>query len=144
MKEQNKQIKKVCGFHVNDWHLTTMILPYMHKEIEKQNQIITILQNGIKANIEEILQKMNLNEELNKKIKQIDWTKTYPAKYNKIKDKLESIKGQADNINILVNGDKEFIEIVNKNIEKAVKYINIESKITIINCYNVTRVCKHK
>ena len=39
MKEQNKQMKKVCGFHVNDWHLTTMILPYIHKEIEKEKLV---------------------------------------------------------------------------------------------------------
>ena len=100
---------------------------------------------------------MNLNQDLNKKIKQIDWTKTYPAKYNNIKNKLESAKeqvdninklesinGQATNINILVNGDKEYIEIVNNNIEKAVENMNIESRITIINCYNITRVHRHK
>lgn len=139
MKEQKEQMKKVCGFHVNEWHLTTMILPYIHKEIENNNEVITILQNGIKSNIEEILAKMNLNKELNKKIKEIDWTKTHPIKYNKIKSKLENVKGQANKINILINGDKEFIEIVNKNIEKAVKNMNIESKITIINCYDVTQ-----
>ena len=126
MKEQNKQMKKVCGFHVNDWHLTTMILPYIHKEIEKENQIITILQNGIKANIEEILQKMNLNEELNKKIKQIDWEKTYPVKLDKIKDKLDNLNVQENNINILINGDKEFIEAVNDKLEKNIKNVDIK------------------
>jgi len=55
------EVRKICGFYVNEWHLTTMILPYVHKEIGKENTIITILQNGISKNIEEILSKMNFN-----------------------------------------------------------------------------------
>lgn len=139
MKDITNQMKKVCGFYVNDWHLTTMILPYVNKELEKENEIITILQNGINKNIEEILTKMNLNEDSNSKIKKIDWTSTYPVKYTKIRNKINEANLKAKNINILVNGDKEFIEIVNDNIAKVLKNINSENNISIINCYDVTR-----
>ena len=138
MKDITKQVKKVCGFYVNDWHLTTMILPYIHKELEKENEIITILQKGIKSNIDEILEKMNLKENLNNKIKQIDWTSTYPVKYTKIKSKIKQANPKSDIINILINGNTDFIEIVNSNIIRIIQNTNLENKINIINCYNVT------
>ena len=42
MKDKTKQVKKVCGFYVNDWHLTTMVLPYIRNEIQAKNEIVTI------------------------------------------------------------------------------------------------------
>ena len=80
-KMGKSEVRKICGFYVNEWHLTTMILPYIHKEIEKENTIITILQNGISENIEEILSKMNLNEKLQKSILNINWKSTKTLKY---------------------------------------------------------------
>ena len=40
-------IKKLCGFCINEWHLTTMVLPYISKEINNNYKIITILEKGI-------------------------------------------------------------------------------------------------
>lgn len=37
-------IKKLCGFCINEWHLTTMVLPYISKEINNNYKIITILE----------------------------------------------------------------------------------------------------
>jgi len=130
------EVRKICGFYVNEWHLTTMILPYVHKEIGKENTIITILQNGISKNIEEILSKMNLNEELKNRILNIDWNTTKPIKYENIKEKLQNINQRE--INILINGEKEYIEYANEVIEKVIKETNIENGINILNCYNLT------
>ena len=41
------KIKKLCGFCINEWHLTTMLLPYISKEIENNYKMITILENSI-------------------------------------------------------------------------------------------------
>lgn len=139
MKMRDEQIKKVCSFYVNDWHLTTTILPYIYKQIHKNNKIIPILQNGIQTNIQEILSKMNLNKKLNDEILQINWAQTKNVKYSNIKQELQTIYDQENDINILINGDKSFIEIVNQNIEKALTNIRIKNNITIINCYDVTQ-----
>ena len=32
-------IKKLCGFCINEWHLTTMVLPYISKEINNNYKI---------------------------------------------------------------------------------------------------------
>ena len=44
MPERNENymsnIKRLCGFCINEWHLTTMILPYISKEIENNYKMI--------------------------------------------------------------------------------------------------------
>jgi hypothetical protein len=140
MRNKGNEIKRICGFYINNCHLTTMMLPYIHKEIESNNEIITIFQNGIKNNVEEIISKMNLNKSLYNKILEINWNRTNTIKYSDIKNKLENIENrQYNNIDILINGDTEFINKVNKNIEKALQNVNIKNAISIINYYEVTR-----
>lgn len=132
------EVRKICGFYVNECHLTTMILPYIHKEIEKENSIITILQNGINKNIEEILSKMNLNEALQNSILNIDWKSTKNLKYAIVKKKIQNISKDKKDINILINGEKEYIETANKMIEKVINETNRETQINILNYYDVT------
>jgi hypothetical protein len=140
MENKGNEIKRICGFYINNCHLATMMLPYIHKELEKNNKIITIFQNGIKNNVQELLSKMNLNQELYNKILEINWNRTNTIKYSEIKNKLDNIKAEeVDNISILINGDIAFINKVNENIEKALKNMNIKSKISVINYYEVTR-----
>lgn len=132
------EVRKICGFYVNEWHLTTMILPYIHKEIEKQNSIITILQSGINENIEEILSKMNLNKRLQKSILNIGWETTKFIKYSTVREKIENVNVNEKSIDIIINGEKEYIENANKIIEKLIDETDIKSRINILNCYNVT------
>lgn len=138
-KMGKSKVRKICGFYVNEWHLTTMILPYIHKEIEKENTIITILQNGISENIEEILSKMNLNKKLQKSILNINWKSTKTLKYAVMKEKIENIIKDKKDINILINGEKEYIEIANEIIEKVINETNTQSQINILNCYDATK-----
>ncbi len=139
MKDQENQMKKVCGFYVNEMHFTTMILPYIRKEIEAKDELITILQKDMKVNVEEVLSRMNLNEVLQNKILNISWNKTNPIKYSKIKQIIEQTNGQAQNVTILINGDKEFITMVNQNIEKVIKDTSMQNLVTVINFYDVTK-----
>lgn len=137
MKDNKNKVSKVCGFYMDKWHLTMMILPNIAKEVENKNKVITILQNGIKSNIEEMLSKMNLNKELENEILNINWTKTNPIKYSDIKEELENTVAQ--NVNIIVDGDEFFIEQANKIIKRVVSEENFKSKITQINCYDLTK-----
>ena len=54
MKKENKKIEKLCSFYVSNWHLVTMLLPYINKKIEKNTKIITILENNIEENIKKL------------------------------------------------------------------------------------------
>lgn len=140
MENKQNQIKRVCGFYVNECHFTAMILPYITKEIENKNQTITILQNSIKLNIKELLSNMNLNKRLQNKVLEINWNKRYPIKYTKLKEEIEIENRQANNINIIINGDKQFIQKMNQNIKKLLNNIDIQNEIKIINCYNIEEI----
>lgn len=135
MKEN--KMTKVCGFYVNDWHLTTMLLPQINKLMNKNEKVQTIFENGIKNNIEEIVSKMNLKLETEKQILEINWDSNKICKFSEIKKQIEEnwVDGQV--VNIIVSGSDKYIEIANEIIEKVVKTIK-GKQITVINCYEST------
>ena len=36
MEKVNRKTTKLCSFYVSDWHLVTMILPYLNEQINKE------------------------------------------------------------------------------------------------------------
>ncbi len=155
MKKENKKIEKLCSFYVSNWHLATMLLPYINEKIETNTKIITILENNIEENIKKLLERLNLKNK--EKILKINWKNFNSPKYEEISEYLsEQNKNQkniiindknskdiiANNKNtkdviILVNGSKENIEINNQNIQKWLKKEKI-NKVKIINFFEVT------
>lgn len=123
MKNIENKVKRICDLYVNDWHLTTTLLPYINTQISKNTEIITILENGIIDNVKELLSKMNLNKATQDKILQIDWTSTI-YKHSKIKNIIEEKQKIANKIEIIIKGSKEYIENANKGIEKLLQEIN--------------------
>ena len=131
-------IERLCSFYVSDWHLVTMLLPYINKEINEKANIITILEKDIEQNIKTLIDKLNLKNK--EKILNINWKKTNGIKYSEIRKKIKE-EIIEDKLNIIfINGKKNYIDIVNKNIEKFLaenskKYKEINIK--IINCFEV-------
>lgn len=119
MKNIENKVKRICNLYINDWHLTTMLLPHINKQISENIEIITILENGIIENVEELLSKINLNEVTKNKILKIDWTSN--TKHSQIKDKIEKKLEKTNKIEIIINGSKEYIESANQNIEKILQ-----------------------
>lgn len=142
MENQENNIKRVCSFYVNKWHLSTMILPHINKSIKEKTKIITILENGIQENIQLLISKMNLKEQTKNEMQKINWTSTKIYKYQEIEKYLiKNIQNQ-DNIDIIVNGTNEYIEIINLNLEKFIQKnkSKLNNKtISIINCYEITQ-----
>lgn len=137
MENLKNNIEKLCSFYVNDWHLVTMLLPYINKQINEKANIITILESDIEKNIQTLIKKLNLKNE--EKILSLDWKKTNGIKYLEVENKIKKLK--KDNcLNIIfINGSKNNIEIVNKNIEKALSNKKIKNVfIKIIDCYEVS------
>lgn len=136
MRYAKEKVEKLCSFYVSDWHLATMLLPYINKKVDEKVEVIAILETNLKENIKVLLNKLNLKNK--EKIDRIDFDKTNAYKYEnivkKIGDKLNN------EIVIIVNGNKEYIEATNNNINKVIeKNINkINKKIKIVNCYEVT------
>ena len=142
MDNKGKIIKRVCSFYINEWHLTTMMLPHINQNITKDIQIVTILENGIQEKVEELVSRMNLKEEIQSKIISINWTSNKMYKYTDIERYLKEKTKNKSNIEIIVNGKNEYINIINTNINEFVKKNEKELKdktITIINCYEVAQ-----
>ena len=60
MSIQKKNISKLCSFYVSDWHIVTMLLPYINNEINNNAKIIPIFENNISENIKTLVNKLNL------------------------------------------------------------------------------------
>lgn len=140
MENLKENTERVCSFYVSEWHLVTMILPYINKELNEKANIITILENDIESNIKTLISKLNLKNE--EKILQINWKNSQGRKYLEIAKKFENLKDLENNTNIiLINGSKEYIDSVNKNINKVLEKNKLKlknMKFKIINCYEVT------
>ena len=137
MEILKNNIEKMCSFYVSDWHLVTMLLPYINKQINEKANIITLLENNIEENIETLIKKLNLKNE--KKILDLNWKKTNGIKYSLVQDKIKQTMEENMNI-IFVSGSKNYIENTNKNIDKVLlnnKEKMQNTKIKIINCYEV-------
>lgn len=139
MKE-SMLLKKICSIYVDDLHFATMIFPFIHKEVEQNTTIRTILEKDEEENIEKILKNIGLNSEIKEEIKRIDWKGT---NINKIRNNFKLLEEEMkvkNKIDIIVSGRNLFIEKVNQAIDLWVKN-NIENlerfniELKVINCF---------
>lgn len=115
---------KKCGFYVNEWHLTMMILPYVKNKIEEKENVIIVSNENLENNIKTILNKINLKDEIKQELIKISC--------NVIR--IEEISEQINKYDeIIIVGKEEYINKVNKEIEKVVT----REKISIVDCYEV-------
>ena len=117
MENFKNSTERLCSFYVSEWHLVTMILPYINKELNEKANITTILENNIEDNIKTLIQKLNLKNK--KEILGIDWKSCQDIKYSELSKKFDKlIKNKGTTNIIFISGGKEYIDLVNKNIEK--------------------------
>ena len=102
---ENVEAQRYCSLYVNDMHLIVMLIPYIERELEKKEKIITILENDLENEIDTIVKKVNLGREKKNKIKRINWKKNLLSK-----EQIGEIKGET----ILIKGSYEFIQSVNE------------------------------
>ena len=132
---------KVCSFYVSDWHLTAMLLPFIEEKTSKGEILNTILEKNIVHNIKEILSRIQLNERIKEQILKIDWKNKNLIKYGEIRKFMEKITKNQKNITLIIEGNKDRIEYINRNIDKWMQKAERKVKrkdIKIINCYEIT------
>ncbi len=140
MKKENKNVEKLCSFYVSDWHLATMLLPYINHQVEKNTNIITLLENNIEENIKTLVEKLDLKNK--EEILEIRWKNINSKKYSDIEEILKKETCNTKENIILVNGCKDYIQKNNENREKWIQ--KTEGKeIKIINFFEVTEFNHH-
>lgn len=141
MKKMEKNILKICSFYVSDWHLTAMLLPFVEEQVEKSENLNTILQKNIIHNMKEILSRIKISERTKQEIIDVDWKNKNLLKYGEIRKFMEKVTRNQKTATIIIEGDKERIEYINKNIDKWISKQErkiARKQIKIINCYEVT------
>ena len=132
---------KICSFYVSDWHLTAMLLPFIEEKTEKGEKINTILEKNITHNIQEILTRIQISDRTKEQIMKIDWGNKTLIKYGEIKKFMEKVTKNEKTVTVIVEGNKDRIDYINKNIDKWMQKQErklARKEIKIINCYEVT------
>ena len=131
MEGNEDNIIKLCSFYVSDWHLITMLLPYINQKVNEEVEIATILEKDLNENVKKLVGRLNLNNE--EKILNLNW--------NKFKERGKIIYNKDDKEKILIiNGKREFVEKINRKIEKYFITHKINGTIKIINCFEITEL----
>ena len=133
--------QRICSFYVSDWHLTAMLLPFIEEMTEKGEKLNTILEKNITHNMEEILNRIKINEKIKEQILKIDWKNKNLIKYGDIRKFMEKITKNNKKITIIIEGNKDRIEYINKNIDRWMQKQERKVKrkeIMLINCYEVS------
>lgn len=119
---ENKKIEKSCSFYVSDFHLEMILMPYINKKIDNNEEVIITTEKDLRDTVEIVISRININEENKEKILNLEWNKNKELIINK-------------NSNIIVIGTEEYIERVNNEIEKS-----DVSGVNIVNCYDFENV----
>lgn len=137
---ETSSAQKVCSFYVSNMHFATMILPFVNKQMEEKTKIVTFFENNFTTNIELVLSRLTISEEDKKKLLNINWKNTNMLKNLNIEKTLKNGLDKDNNNIIIVNGNEEYINITNENIDRYIEknHKKIEkNKIKIINFYEV-------
>lgn len=132
---------KICSFYVSDWHLTAMLLPFIEEKTEKGEILNTIFEKNITYNMKEILSRIKINDRTKEQIMKIDWKSKSLIKYGEIRKFMEKVTKNQRIVTIIIEGNKDRIDYINKNIDKWMQKQDRKLKrkeIKIINCYEVT------
>ena len=131
-----ENVKKVCSFCVSDWHFITMLIPYINKKIEENEEVKIHTQQSRFETMRTFLSKLTLNQEAKQKLADLNWNGSKINRYYQIQEEIE--KSHSDNITFIIEGENSYIERVNHYIEKWLnKNKRTNKKVTIINCYEV-------
>ncbi len=131
---ENKNSKdKVCAFYASDYHFEMMTLPYISKKLDESKKVVILSENDLNDTINVLMERTNLKTDKKKKILNLNWNNNDLEKFRMIS---ENVKNQEETI-IFVKGKENYINNVNKNIEKWIEN-NVNSK--VINCYDIQEI----
>lgn len=119
---QDKMKDKMCSFYISDFHLEMILIPFINKKIENKEKIIILTEKNLESTLKILIEKVNIKEPNKKEILNLNWKPT-------LKNNIES------NSNIIIIGNKKYIEEQNKEIDNS----NIKN-INIIDCYNFEEI----
>lgn len=126
MLENNK---KMCAFYASDYHFEMIILPYLNKRIEENNNVVIFTENNLNDTVNVLMSKMNFKEDRKNKILKLDWKNDDLEKFEELKNYAKDSKDTV----VFIKGTENYIKNVNNNIKEN----SNKSKFKIVDCYSV-------
>lgn len=131
MKKLTKE--KICAFYASDYHFEMISLPYISKSMDENKEIIILTENDLEPTVNTLISRMNLKDTKKNKILRLDWKDNDLRKFKEISKSTKENK----NMIIFIKGKKNYIENVNKNIEK---WVEDKNNVKVIDCYEFFEV----
>ena len=147
MVVKDKKIEKVYSSYVSEYHLEIMLLPYISKKIDNEENITIITEIDLESTLNVVIERINLDKDKKEKIKKIETLNTLLSKLNLKEENKEKIlrlgwNKKENNIeskdNVIIIGNKDYIENTNRRIMQK----NIED-LTIVDCYKFEDICNN-
>lgn len=114
--------QKICSFYVSDYHLEMMLVPYINKKIENNENVTIETEKDLKETMQTLLSRVNIKEENKQKILNLGWE-----------------QNQNNNImsdtNTIIIGSKKYIEDINNKILNS----NVNN-VNVVDCYDFEEV----
>lgn len=121
--------ENACAFYASDYHLEMIMLPYINENLKKDKKIYIFTENNLEDTVKTLIEKVNLESGIKEKILNINWKNEDEEKYKTmLNDEKQTI--------VFIKGNKEYIENINKDINKMNKTNSIE----VIDCYNISEI----
>ena len=125
------KITKKCCFYASDFHLEMILLPYIKEKINESNFII-ITQNDLRDSIKILLDRVNIKDQEKENILNLNWNKSNIVN----EDNIENFDFDNKSVNIIINGDYNYIQKTNDKLK--ILSNNSNNSINIIDCFNIS------
>jgi membrane-bound lytic murein transglycosylase MltF len=116
---------KICCFNVNEYHLVTILMPYIYEEINEGKNIITIFEKDLVEIYHKVLITNIRYWNEREKFKEIDWKK---SEIDKLSEKFKNVENGTI---VIVAGKNNYIERINRLI------LNFHTNFTLVNCFEL-------
>lgn len=123
MTANKETTEKKCCFYASDFHLEMTLMPYINKKIEENKNIVIVTENKLEETMKILISRMNIKNK--DAICELNWNNS----------DITEATGK-DNLVIIINGNKKFIENKNKDIEKMQKNTRVE----LVDCYSFDEI----
>lgn len=122
MVTKDLKVTKMCLFCASEYHLEMILIPHLNRNLDKTNFVI-LTEDNLEETVRVVLERLNIQEKSKKRIWDLNW---------KNKNLNEVVEFLDANTTLVVNGRKDFIKNINRELDK-----NFKQVVKIINCFHV-------
>lgn len=115
--------QRICTFFVSEYHLLTIILPYINKTITEEKDVEIILEKDITRSLKKYIKIVDLYADQEEKIISLNWKKESKDVYEK----------DLSNSEVFIIGSQKFIKKVNSKLD-------VKNTRIIFDCYYINKL----